>query len=327
MEISFCRQKDTLNKFVLENGGSFLQSFDWGNFQEKAGKKVFGLQVLENKSLVATAQIIKNSLVFGSYFYVPYGPVFKNGLSKEQKSTLFTAIINKIKELAKQEKCFFVEIEPLEELVATSFVNKSTPARRIQPKKTLVLDIEKPEDELFKNFSRTTKYNIRLAEKKGVKIKRQKGYSEDFFSLMQQTKDRQDFGIHSQEYYKKMLELELGSLKSEIFFAECDNKIICATLMIFFGDTATTLHAGSDYKYRQIKGPNLLEWEIITSAKREGFKKIDFWGVDEKKWPGLTAFKKGFGGVEVDYPLGTDIVFNKFLYFLYKIIKLAKNKI
>ena len=77
--------------------------------------------------------------------------------------------------------------------------------------------------------------------------------------------------------------------------------------------------------YRKIKGSNILEWEIILSAKRKGFKKLDLWGIDEKKWLSLTDFKKGFGGSQVEYPDGVDIVFQSFWYGIYKIIKIVKG--
>jgi len=326
MQIELCSDKKSWDNFILQNSNSFLQSFDWGEFQQKFGKKIFRIRVSNNEQILAQAQIIKNKFVFKNYFYIPYGPIIASDLIEQQKKEAVSALINKIKELAKTENCFFVQIEPFSDI---SFAIKkySAPIKRMQPKKTLILDLSPTEDELFKNFSRTTKYNIGLAQRKGVIIKKEKAYSDDFFNLMTQTKERQEFGIHAEKYYRNMLQLQGESLKTELFFAEKEGKKICGTLMTFFGDTAVTLHAGSDYQYRQIKGPNLLEWEIIKATKLAGFKKLDFWGIDEKKWPGLTAFKKGFNGIELEYPDGADIVFESFWYKLYKIIKAIKSKI
>jgi lipid II:glycine glycyltransferase (peptidoglycan interpeptide bridge formation enzyme) len=71
--------------------------------------------------------------------------------------------------------------------------------------------------------------------------------------------------------------------------------------------------------------PHLLHWEIIRQAKQLGYHFYDFWGIDEKKWPGLTRFKKGFGGKIIEYPGTFDLVFNKFWYQLYRLGKIFKN--
>ncbi|MCX6722442.1 MAG: peptidoglycan bridge formation glycyltransferase FemA/FemB family protein [Candidatus Staskawiczbacteria bacterium] len=323
MEAIFCENKNKWNKFIFQNSNSFLQSFEWGDFQDKFGRKVFRLMVEENGEILVEVQILKYHFLFKNYFYIPYGPIFKNNIIEQSKEAN-KVLIDKIYELSKQENCFFLHVEPFSKIDKVG-IKSFNSIRRIQPKKTLVLDLTKSEEELFKSFSRTTKYNIGLAKRRGVKINREKEYQNDFYKLMEQTKERQEFGIHSDEYYNNILKLRGESIKSELFFAEYEDKKINATIMLFFGDTATTLHAGSDYNYRQIKGANLLEWEMILAVKSEGYKKFDFWGVDDKKWPGLTAFKKGFGGLEIEYPEGVDIVFQNFWYSAYKIFKSIKK--
>lgn len=315
--------KKDWDNFLLANNSSFLQSFGWGQMQEKIGRKVFRLKVIMNGAIAAEAQIFCQSTPAGNFLYMPYGPVFNKNLDIGEKDESFRSILSKLSEFGKKEKCFFLRVEPVIELGGVGKIEN--PFKRFQPQKSLVLSLDKNEDELFRSFSRTTKYNINLSKRKSIKIIRQKGYIDDFYALMQQTRDRQDFGIHGASYYKSILEINEGPVSTELFFAEYESKKINASLVLYFGDTATTLHAGSDYNYRQIKASNLLEWEIIRTAKNEGYKKLDYWGIDEQKWPGLTAFKKGFGGEEIDYPAGFDIVYNKFLYNAYKFIKALKK--
>lgn len=71
--------------------------------------------------------------------------------------------------------------------------------------------------------------------------------------------------------------------------------------------------------------PFLLQWECIKNAKKDGFRYYDFWGIDEKRWPGVTRFKRNFvnenNGFEVTYPGTYDLICNELLYTLYRIYK------
>ena len=326
MDVIACDNKNKWDEFVMRNSDIFLQSFEWGQLQENSGRKVFRLIAEDNNETLAQAQITKESFLFKNYFYIAYGPIFKISLSEQQKKNVLEVLFKKIEKLSFEENCVFLRIEPVLPLSEIAGFNVENPLRRIQPKKTLFLDLTKSEDELFKELSRTAKYNIGLAKRHGVIIKEQNEYSPDFYKLLEKTKNRQEFGIYPESHYKKIFQIS-GEIKNELFSAKYDGKIINSTIVIFFNNTATTLHAGSDYEYRKIKGPNLLEWEIILSAKRKGFKNLDLWGIDEKKWPSLTDFKKRFGGQEVEYPAGADIIFQKFWYNIYKLIKTIKRTI
>jgi len=110
-------------------------------------------------------------------------------------------------------------------------------------------------------------------------------------------------------------------LSAEIFLAKYKNKIIAANLLVFFGKRATYLHGGADYKYRKVMAPHLLQWTQIQEAKKRGYDEYDFWGIDEKNWPGLTRFKKSFQGEEFEYPQGKDFLLRDFWYKLYRLIK------
>ncbi len=105
----------------------------------------------------------------------------------------------------------------------------------------------------------------------------------------------------------------------ELFLADFKNKIIAANIVVFWEKTAIYLHGASDYEQRNLMAPHLLQWEQIKEAKKRGCIEYDFWGIDEKKWPGVTRFKKGFGGREVEYPGAFDLIFQPVWYKIYKI--------
>ena len=135
--------------------------------------------------------------------------------------------------------------------------------------------------------------------------------------MLQDTAKRGRFKIHPEEHYEKMLKIS----GMELFVAEYQNKIIAANIVLFYGKRAIYLHGASDYEYRNLMAPYLLQWHQILEAKKQGRNEYDFWGIDEKKWPGVTRFKKGFSGKEIFYPGAYDLVFQPLWYRIYKIAR------
>lgn len=323
MEFNFVHEekKEAWDDFLIKNKGSFLQSFEWGIFQEKLSKQVWRIEIKKEDKPAMEAQIIGEKLSFKKYFYIPYGPVFNTENSSEENTKAFRFFLEKIKELAEKEKIVFLRIEPISALPEFPEFNFQNSIKRIQPKKTLILSLENSEENLLENFHQKTRYNIKLAEKKAVEIKILSNYSDIFYKLLKRTKERQGFCSYPEEYYKKLLQVNGSHFKVNLFTAEYQSKIIVASIIIFFGERIISLHTGSDYQYRTVKGAHLLRWKTILEAKKMKFKEYDMWGIDEKKWPGLTYLKRGFGGKEFEYGPAKDVVFQDGWYWVYKIIK------
>lgn len=280
---------------------SFLQSQSWEKFQQSVGHKTFR---------VDGALLIKKPLFFGrSYFYIP-----RITLNAQR----ITQFLNLVKELAKKEGCIFLRIEPTAEFRIQNSEFRILKTADIQPTQTLILNLTQSEEELLSGMHPKTRYNIRLAEKKGVKVREgSKNDFEKFWKLMKETTERDGFRSHEKEYYLKMLESEIARL----YVAEYKNKILAAGIFVFYGDTATYLHGASTHEHKEVMAPYLLHWEIIKLAKKLGYKYYDFYGINEAKWPGVTRFKKGFGGSEINYPGCYDVVFHRNWYILYKLFR------
>ena len=284
---------------------SFLQSSDWADFQKSLNREVWQIDEIN---------VIKRNLPFGkSYLYSP-----RLRLSGFGGQARFEDWINRVKKIAKDEKAIFLKLEfegSADKKILKKFGFKKSTS--IQPQKTLILDITKPEEELLKQMHSKTRYNIRLAKKKNIEIKKDKNKFENFWKLLQQTTKRDEFRPHPKEYYKKMLDIP----GAELFVAEFKEKIIAANIVIFFGKQAIYLHGASDYKYRNLMATHLLQWHQSLEAKKQGCTEYDFWGIDEKKWPGVTRFKKGFGGKEIIYPGAYDLVFQPIWYKIYQLAR------
>jgi lipid II:glycine glycyltransferase (peptidoglycan interpeptide bridge formation enzyme) len=341
MKLIEIKDKKQLNDFVgAQTHAELLQSWEWSEFQEQTGNKIFRLGLEEDGKIIAAATLMKKSLPLGmNYFYCPRGPISKCEV-RSAKCEVLEFLFGKIKKIAREEKVIFLRIEPF--VIARSasdeaipqFGDKTTGLPRsfqslamtrtldTQVSKTIILNLTKSEEELLAAMHQKTRYNIRLAEKKGVKI-REAGCVdfEKFWDLMSATVNRDSFRLHDKEYYKKMLEVE----NIKLFFAEYQNNILCAGIFSFFGDTAIYLHGASSNENRELMAPYLLQWELIKKAKSLGCKYYDFFGIDEKKWPGVTRFKKGFGGEELNYPGTFDVIFNKNKYGVYKFLRKARR--
>lgn len=349
------RKKEDWNQFVAANPyGSFLQGFEWGLFQESLGRRVFRLAI----SHIAQALVIKYNLPFGkSYLYSPHGPIIEpkpaigNPTCDEHSRTIniFKTLSKEVKKIAQKEQALFWRIDPImpdnaEERNIFKKLGLQKLSREIQPKKTLVLDLAKSEKELLGQMHQKTRYNIRLAGKKGATVKVLsissrildkvgKSSIDAFCELLQATAKRDGFRIHSKQYYQEMLKaFSLAPLDSkhltgqaELFLAEYKEKIIAANIVVFFGKRATYLHGASDYKYRNLMAPYLLQWHQIKEAKIRGLSEYDFWGIDDKKWPGVSRFKKGFGGRETTYIGAWDLVYQPTWYKIYNLARKVKK--
>lgn len=318
--------KEQLNNFLrAQEHSSFLQSWEWGEFQEVCGNKVFRLGLEDAGKVVLAITLIKKVLPFGrTYFYMPR---FHTLVNEQQMVFLF----DEIKNLAKKENAVFLRFEPLEKYSISDMKYSVFKTIDIQPSKTVVLDLRKGEEEILKAMHQKTRYNIRLAERKGVRML-ESNYGEsdfkNFWKLMTDTEQRDAFRLHGKNYYQKMINGNLNlknDLKIKLFFVELENEKIATGLFSFFGDTVTYLHGGSSNQYRNVMAPYLLQWHVIKLAKKEGYKYYDFYGIDEEKWPGVTRFKKGFSSEIIEYPGCFDIVFDKYWYSLYKLMRQVRR--
>ena len=163
-----------------------------------------------------------------------------------------------------------------------------------------------------------------LAEKKGVQVElRPAEKFPDVWPLFNYTSTRNNFNLHAQNYYQLMLNT---SDNFKLWTASLEEKIIAAAIVGYYGNTVTYLHGASDYRYREIMAPNLLQWQIIKRAKSQNYKYYDFHGIAPQgqpnhPWVGITRFKKGFGGKEIAYPGTFDFIYQPEWYRIYKIFR------
>ncbi|MFH1537257.1 MAG: peptidoglycan bridge formation glycyltransferase FemA/FemB family protein [Patescibacteria group bacterium] len=313
MKIKQVQNRDEWNKFVLDNNGSFLQSFEWGNFQHDYGRKVYRLGVEDNNQLIAGTQIVRYDLpAKRSYYFSPYGPVKYDKL-----------ILEEIQRLAGKKKIIFWRLEPREKL------DMGQKVKDIHPKKTLILDLNKSENDLLGEMKQKARYNLRLAAKKGVRVKISDNIKDIdvFYNLISDTASRQSIKIFPRSYYQLMLHILGDQNLMRLYLAEYKGEIIAANLMIAFSDTMTYLHGGTSHEHRNVMAPYLLQWQAMMDAKNAGLTKYDFFGISDSipSWQGITRFKRGFGGKEIEYSGTYEVPLNNIWYKGYNLIKKIKK--
>jgi len=328
MELKFAKSKDKFkwNNFVKKSSlGSFLQSWQWGDFQESIGNKTYRFKITEKGKIIATILLISQKLPKNlSWLYSPRGPVL--GV-QNWELRIGQDLISKISQIARKERAVFLRFEPKQtpelKLKIPFQFRKAVP---VQPVNTLILNLEKSETGLLAQMHHKTRYNIRLSERKGVTIRTADNNQSDidrFYEMLAATSKRNKIKIFPKKYYQQMLKLLFQNKMLELLIAEYKGKPIAGIMVSFFGPEAAYLHGASLYQFRGLMAPHLLQWQAICRAKERGCQRYDFWGImpqnqPRHKWAGITRFKKGFGGEEINYLGCLDLVYLPFWYYLYK---------
>lgn len=323
------------DEFVSQSkNGSFLQSWNWGQLEKKEGKKIWrfiSFKDQDQKNVNMTMLLVKNSLPLGySFLYSPMGPVM--GLDNLHLQ-IGKELMAKIYAISKEEKAIFLRFEPKtdeNEKIPIGF--EKGPA--IQPRDTQVLDISKSEDEILAQMHSKTRYNIRLAERKGVSIRISQNNQkdiDDFYDLVEETSARERIVPHSKEHYQGILSV-LGSDMAKLFIAEYKNQAIASAIGIFYGNRCVYVHGASSSEFRNLMAPHLMQWEMIKTAKSQNYKYYDFGGIAPDKadenhpWAGITRFKKSFGGYSEHYLGSIDFPYRQGLYNLYLLRRKLKGR-
>jgi len=313
----------------MNQGKEFLQSENWLAFQGATGKETVSCSL---DGFLANG-IIQSLPLGGKYLYVPRGPIFGN----DQLLKNIEGLVDQ----AKKKNAKWIRIEPENEeslkKIEEVFDGKIVRAPRdIQPREIFVMDVTKDEEVLLAQMKSKTRYNIRLAEKHGVKTfaTREEKYKQAFLDLIEATADRKEINPHPKGYYEKFFEI-FPSEMCQLFIAEYNGTVLVANILIIFGGRAIYLHGGSGSVHRDVMAPYLLQWKQIQYAKERGCVEYDFGGVkmmnqesgiknlEKNNWDGITRFKMGFSPetAPIVFPGSYDMILDPMAYRTYTFIR------
>lgn len=308
--------------------GHFMQSPQWAEVKSEWTNEIIIVED-ENGQIKGSMSLLIRKLPFLGYtmMYSPRGPV----CDPHDRQTL-QELLNKAKQLSRKYKSYALKMDPDIEIEDKEFENivrslgfKVSRGLRnyegIQPRFVFRLDVkDKTPEEVMQNFHQKTRYNIRLAERKGVVIKN--GTREDiadFHKLIVETGIRDKFIVRTQDYYEKVYDL-LGPDHVKLFLAYYEGEPIAASIAILYGNKCWYLYGASSNKHRNLMPNYLLQWEMIKLAIENGCEIYDFRGVpgnidESNPMSGLYKFKVGFKGKFTEFVGMLDYVFNPFAYY------------
>ena len=316
MEVQEIENKRIWEDFLLGcQEKTFLQSWNWGEFQKMMGNKIWRLGVYIEGDLAGVSLVIKIAARRGKFLFLPHGPIVKI-----PKQKVLEALLEKLKKIAEKENCGFIRVAPVwqrneeNEKLFKDFGFRGAPLHT-HPELTWELNLEKSEEDLLRDMRKTTRYLIKQGLKnKELKIEKSQNIKdiEVFNDLYQKTVDRHHFVPYSFNYLKNELQSFASDNQVLIFLAKYKNEYLASSCVIFWQGIAFYHQGASSQKYPKIPASYLLQWEAIKEAKRRGCKVYNFWGItegDSKKHPfwGITLFKQGFGGSEKAYVKTQDL--------------------
>lgn len=321
IERSAPTDRESWNRALLDlPGPHLLQSWDWGELKAQHGWQPERILWREGSGRpLAAAQVLtrRADLPLGSLRvrYVPRGPILD-----WSNSEIRPVVLRDLEALADDPGVIQLKIDPdlpvgfgvpgeddaepnpIGQLLqaALEVAGWRPSPEQIQFRNTMILELSRPEDEILADMKQKTRYNVRLAGRRGVEIRR--GAEDDFetlYAMYAETAERDGFVIRGADYYRAAWGLFLKQGLAQPLIAEVEGEAVAGLVAYRFGPRAWYLYGMSIDKHRE-KMPNyLLQWEAIRWAKENGCQEYDLWGApdtftkEDPMW-GVYRFKRGF---------------------------------
>lgn len=303
-----------------------LQSYEWGEFRKKTGVTVIRKGIEKNGKLtevftMTIHPIPKTPFTIG---YLPKGVMPTQDL------------LELLKAIGKEYNSIFIQLEPN---IPKSDIHKKTIEKlALNPSHhplftrfTFTLDLSKSEEELLSGMHQKTRYNIRLATKRGVTVQEDnsdKAFKE-YLRLTDETTKRQKFYAHTHTYHKLQWETlphtaAPNTLSAHLLTATFEKETLVTWIVFIFNNTLYYPYGASSTKYKDKMASNLIMWEAIKFGKKMGCTSFDMWGAlgtnpdTTDPWYGFHRFKQNYGSTHVEFLGSYDYILNPVLYKLYQ---------
>jgi peptidoglycan pentaglycine glycine transferase (the first glycine) len=337
MQLSY-KERDEWNDFAArEPAFALLQSWEWGEFKQGLGWKAYRIGVKDNGKIIAGAQMLIKRLPLGmaSVAYIPRGPI-----GDWIAGDVVPILLSELHRVARSHRAIFLKIEPpLSSSSSGAGILKQYHFRpsphRIQPRSTIILDLDRDLDDILGQMRQKTRQYIRKASREGITVRT--GLRDDlpaFYDLMRMTSKRKRLRPRIRSYYEDGWEIFAEKNRAVLLMAFQRDRLLAVRMSYHFGSRAAEFHAGSVSDFGHLHPNYLLVWESIKWAKRQGCCSYDFWGIpdeieqtdsgkkksmksgfSEGLW-GVFRFKRGFCDDIVSYVGAYDYVYSPPFYNL-----------
>lgn len=282
---------------------ALFQSWLWGEVVRRQSLPLLRLGLYDGPRLAGIFQVVTVRARRGTYLHVRHGPVFAS-----QKAPYWRSVLASLTSLAHQERAWFCRISPqlydspANRRLLSSLGLRASAVHEVDAERCLRLSLYPTEDELMSGMRKTTRYEIRRAEKMGVNVASSADPADldKFFNLYQETSRRQHFIVH--KGIREEFEMYSREGKAILLLGYHENSILGAAIILFSGNQAIYHHGASSRT--KVPVNYAVQWEAIRTAKKRGLAWYNFWGVAPEgspshPWYGHSLFKRGFGGEEV----------------------------
>ncbi len=305
-----------------------VQTWQWGEFRQQTEKKIERIGFFQDGKIQNALQVTFHPIPFLPQYTIGYCP---RSFTPDEDQ------LAGLKELGKQHNAIFIKLEPniakpinnrdeLKPLIEFLLNNGCEPGRPFFAENTFQLDLTPSENELFAKLKNKTRYNVKLAQRKGVKIVEDnsaKGLA-IYLQILEETLKRQNFYLHTPAYFKTMWELLHDSDLMHIFHANYEGTTLASWIMFKWKDVLYYPYGASRNIHREVMASNLMMWEMITWGKRQGATLFDMWGSlglnpnPKSHWYGFHRFKEGYGAELMQFVGTFDLVLQQPHYKIFR---------
>ena len=310
-------KKININRWnkILESTGhsAFFQSLEWGEIEKNNGKNVETYEIKNQNKTVGVLQVFEINARRGHFLHVRHGPILLEWNKKNVRE-----VTRFLKDLAKKKNVSFIRISPLileGEKKEQLFLNEGfvfSPVYNLDAENRWVLDLGVSAEQILSQMRKTTRYLIKKGEKEGIEVVVGKDVSDfkKFEKIYKETALTKGFIPH--KLVREEFDLFNKKGQANLYLAFQGKKILAGALVIYSQNSAIYRHGATSLSGRKTSASYLIQWKAINDAKEKGCLYYDFWGIAKDEniknpWYGLSSFKKGFGGSQVDYLHSLDL--------------------
>ena len=330
MEARIITDRQQWNDFVANSECcNITQSFEWGELAHHLDAEAMFAGVLDDEGKLCAAMLVLIStapVIRRTYFYAPRGPVID-----EPDAPAMTVLLNFVKAEARKRGAFMLKVEPsvadddARWLVALQKRGFQPTPYASHVRHEWVLDLRPDEKTLLAGMKEKWRYNIRLAGRKGVTVRRGQGQADldTFYRIYQTTSERDQFFIHDKGHYEDVMRLFSEGDRAALFLAEYEGEAIAGIIVLLYGRWSWYMYGASSNEQRNLMPNHLLQWNGMQWAKAHGCWYYNFRGIPDvleegqELW-GVYVFKRGFGGYAIRSLETHDLAYQPFVYTVYR---------
>lgn len=307
---------------------NITQSYEWGELAPHLGAEALRVGVVDEQGQLCAAMLLlitRAPVLRRPYFYAARGPVID-----DPTSPAMTVLLDFVKAEARKRGAFMLKVEPSvpdgdERWLAALKKQGFCPnPYAVHVRNEWVLDLRPDEKALLAGMKEKWRYNIRLAGRKGVTVRKGDGQADldTFYRLYEVTSERDQFFINNKKHYEDVMRLYREGDRAALFLAEYEGKAIAGIIVLRLGHWSWYMFGASSNEQRNLMPNHLLQWTAMQWARSHGCWYYNFRGIPEvleegeELW-GVYVFKRGFGGYALRFLETHDLVYQPVVYKLY----------